>query len=166
MLSDIASIATLILFVIYFIGRVITIIIEKNIKYEKIERYFSEKEIPKDLKIIDDFKCDEFSNDILIIIPTTKSYNWVKIYECNYNEEKNILKKTKKIYNSERIYNDHALRINTIITCGIPNYILEFERCDYMKGELILQENGKNGIEEELLVFKHTFKSILYYLFR
>ncbi len=36
MLSDMASIATLILFVIYFVGRVITIIIEKNIKYEKI----------------------------------------------------------------------------------------------------------------------------------
>lgn len=166
MLSDIASIATLILFVIYFVGRVITIIIEKNIKYERIERYGSENEIPRDLKIIDDFKCNEISQDILIIIPTTKSYNWVKIYECNYNEKKNRLVKTKKIYNSERIYNDHALRIDTIITCGIPNYILEFERCDYMKGELILQENGKNGIEEELLVFKHTLKSILYYLFR
>ena len=58
MLSDIASIATLILFVIYFIGRIITIIIEKNIKYERIERYFKEEEIPKDLKIIDDYKCD------------------------------------------------------------------------------------------------------------
>lgn len=166
MLSDIASIATLILFVIYFIGRIITIIIEKNIKYERIERYFKEEEIPKDLKIIDDYKCDEFSQDILIIIPTTKSYNWVKIYECRYNEKTNRLEKVNKIYNSERIYNDHALRIDTTITCGIPNYILEFERCDYMNGELILQENGKNGIEEELLIFKHTFRSILYYLFR
>ena len=166
MLSDIASIATLILFVIYFIGRIITIIIEKNIKYERIERYFTEDEIPKDLKIIDDYKCDEFSQDILIIIPTTKSYNWVKIYECRYNEKTNRLEKVNKIYNSERIYNDHALRIDTTITCGIPNYILEFERCDYMNGELILQENGKNGVEEELLIFKHTFRSILYYLFR
>ena len=166
MLSDLASFATLVLFVIYFIGRVITIMIEKNIKYENIERFFSEADIPSELKIIDEFKCDENSNDIIIIMPTTKSYNWVKIYECNYNEKNNRLVKTKKIYNSERIYNDHALRIDTIITCGIPNYILEFERCDYMKGELILQENGKNGIEEELLVFKHTLKSILYYLFR
>ena len=90
----------------------------------------------------------------------------MKIYECRYNEKTNRLEKVNKIYNSERIYNDHALRIDTTITCGIPNYILEFERCDYMNGELILQENGKNGIEEELLIFKHTFRSILYYLFR
>ena len=96
MLSDIASIATLILFIIYFIGRVITIFIEKNIKYEKIEIYSSENEIPRDLKIIDEFKCDEFSKEILVIMPMTKSYNWVKIYECKYNEESNGIEKKQK----------------------------------------------------------------------
>ena len=58
------------------------------------------------------------------------------------------------------------MRIDTIISCGIPQYSLEFERNDYMKGYMYLQYNGKNGVEEEMLKFKHTFKSIIYYLFR
>ena len=39
MLGNIASIATLILFVIYFIGRIISLIIEKKVIYEKIDIY-------------------------------------------------------------------------------------------------------------------------------
>lgn len=52
MLGDIASIATLVLFFIYFIGRIITIAIEKNIKYESVDVYFNENQIPKNKKIM------------------------------------------------------------------------------------------------------------------
>lgn len=166
MLGDIVSIATLLLFIIYFIGRVISIIIEKNMKFEIIDVYCNEKDIPKEIKIVEDFKCSDDSNDIMIVTPQTKSYNWVAIYECKYDEEKNKLIKTKQLYKTERIYNDTSLRIDTIISCGIPQYSLEFERNDYMKGYMYLQYNGKNGVEEEMLKFKHTFKSIIYYLFR
>ena len=145
MLGDIASIATLILFVIYFIGRVISIIIERNIKFESIDIYCSEKDI---------------------ITPQTKSYNWIAIYKCKYDEKKNQLVKTKQLYKTNRIYNDTSFRVDTIISCAIPQYVLEFERSDYMKGKLYLQHNGKNGIEEEMLEFKHTLRSIIYYLFK
>ena len=166
MLGDIASIATLVLFFIYFIGRIITIAIEKNIKYESVYVYFNENQIPKNIKIIDEYKCSDDSKEILIITPTTKSYNNVKIYECEYNEKNNKLEKTKKLCDIGRIYNDNSIRIDTILSCGITRYIIEFERCDYMKVKLISVYNGKNGIQEELLEFKHTFKSIIYYLFR
>ena len=53
-----------------------------------------------------------------------------------------------------------------VLTCGIPLYIIEFERSDFIKGTLILQSNGKNGIQEEMLTFHHTWKSVIYYLFR
>lgn len=46
MLGNIASIATLILFVIYFVGRIISIIIEKKVKFEKVDVYLNEKDIP------------------------------------------------------------------------------------------------------------------------
>ena len=55
MLGNIASIATLILFVIYFIGRIISLIIEKKVIYEKIDTYIDEENIPKDLKISDEY---------------------------------------------------------------------------------------------------------------
>ncbi len=166
MLGDIASIATLILFVIYFIGRVISIIIERNIKFESIDIYCSEKDISKSLKIVDEFRCCENISEILIITPQTKSYNWIAIYKCKYDEKKNQLVKTKQLYKTNRIYNDTSFRVDTIISCAIPQYVLEFERSDYMKGKLYLQHNGKNGIEEEMLEFKHTLRSIIYYLFK
>ena len=49
MIGYIASIATLILFVIYFIGRIISLIIEKKTIFENINIYCKEEDIPKDV---------------------------------------------------------------------------------------------------------------------
>ena len=166
MLGDIASIATLILFIIYFIGRIISIIIEKNIKYETVDVYYNEKDVSKSFKIVEEVKISDEYSDILIITPQIKSYNWIRIYECKYDENKNKLIKIKQLCEIGKIYNDTSLRVDANISCGIPQYILDFERSDYMKGKLILQYNGKNGIQEEMLEFNHTLKSIIYYLFK
>ncbi len=165
MLGNIASIATLILFVIYFIGRIISLIIEKKVIYEKIDIYIEEEDIPKDLKISDEYRC-EHEEEILIITPYEKSYNWLAIYECKYNEKTNNLEKVKELERFEKIMNNTSLRIDTILTCGIPLYMIEFERSDFIKGTLVLQSNGKNGIQEEMLKFHHTWKSVIYYLFK
>lgn len=166
MLENIATVATIILFVIYFIGRIITIIVEKNNKYENVEIYYDEEDIPADLKIVDEFECDKDSGEIVIITPTTKQYNWLKIYKAEYDEKKNDMKKTEMIYENKKILNGHSIKISATIPDTMPWYIIEFERSDYMKGELPLHMNGKNGIEDEMLEFKHTFRSVLYYLCR
>lgn len=165
MLGNVASIATLILFVIYFIGRIISLIIEKKVIYEKIDIYVKEKDIPKDLKISDEYRCKQ-AGEILIITPYEKSYNWLAIYECKYNEKNNNLEKVKELERFEKIMNNTSIKIDTILTCGIPLYKIEFERSDFIKGTLVLQSNGKNGIQEEMLKFHHTWKSVIYYLFR
>lgn len=165
MLGNIASIATLILFVIYFIGRIISLIIEKRVIYEKIDIYIREEDIPKNLKISDEYKC-EHAEEILIITPYEKSYNWLAIYECKYNEKNSNLEKVKELEKFEKIMNNTSIRVDTVLTCGIPLYIIEFERSDFIKGILTLQSNGKNGVQEEMLEFHHTWKSVIYYLFR
>ena len=165
-ISEIASIATLILFVIYFIGRIISIIVEKSIKYEIVDLFNKEDELKESMKIVDEYRCTENYSNIIIITPKGKAYNWIKIYECNYNERKNSIVKTKLLYKTDRIYNDTSFRLNTIVSCGIPQYVIEFERSDYMKGILYTQCNGKNGIQEEILEFKHSLRSVLYYLFK
>lgn len=165
MLGNIASITTLILFGIYFIGRIISLIIEKKMIYEKVDLYVDEEELPKDIKIVDEYKC-KYCDDILIITPYEKSYNWLTINECEYNEKSNKLEKTKQLEKFEKIINNTSIRIDATITCGIPLYIIEFERADYIKGVLILQSNGKNGVQEEMVKIKHTWKSVIYYLFR
>ena len=165
MLGNIASIVTLILFVIYFIGRIISLIIEKKVIYEKIDIYIEEDDIPKNLKISDEYRC-EHEGEILIITPYEKSYNWLAIYECKYDEKNNKLEKVKELEKFEKIMNNTSIKIDTMLTCGNPLYMIEFERSDFIKGTLVLQSNGKNGIQEEILKFHHTWKSVIYYLFR
>ena len=137
----------------------------KKVIYEKIDIYIKEEDIPKDLKISDEYKCGH-EGEILIITPYEKSYNWLAIYECKYNEKNKNLKKVKELKKFEKIMNNTSIRIDTILACGIPLYIIDFERSDFIKGTLILQSNGKNGIQEEMLTFHHTWKSVIYYLFR
>ena len=165
MLGNIASIATLILFVIYFIGRIISLIIEKKVIYENIDIYANADEMPKDIKIVDEYRC-KYYNEILIITPYEKSYNWLAIYECEYNKKTNKLEKVKELEKFEKIINNTSIRVDATITCGIPLYMIEFERADYIRGTLILQSNGKNGVQEEMIKLKHTWKSIIYYIFR
>ena len=145
MLGNIASIATLILFVIHFIGRIISLIIEKKIIFKKIDIYCNEEDIPNNLKIVDEYKC-KYGEDILIITTHEKSYNWLAIYECKYNEKTNKLEKGKELEKFEKIINDTSIRVDTIISCSIPSYMIEFQRSDFIKGILILQSNGKNGV--------------------
>ena len=66
----------------------------------------------------------------------------------------------------EKIMNDTSIRIDTVLPCGIPKYMIEFERSDFIKGSLLLQYNGKSGVQEEMININHTWKSVIYYLFR
>ena len=160
-----ASIATLVLFVMYFIGRIITLVIEKKVIFEKIDIYFDREEIPNNIKITDEYSCEN-NEEIVVITPHEKSYNWLVIYECRYDEKKNKLIKVKELEKFENIINDTSVIICATVTCGIPKYCIEFERSDFIKGTIPLQCNGKNSIEEEMISYRHTFKSFIYYLFR
>lgn len=165
MIGNIASIATLILFIIYFIGRIMSLIIEKKMVFERVDTYFREEDIPHNLKIVDEYRC-ECADEILIITPHEKSYKWLAIYECKFNEKTNKLEKGKELERFKNILNDTSVRIDTIISCGIPSYMIEFERTDFTRGILALYCNNKNGVQEELIESHHTWKSVIYYLFR
>ena len=166
MLGDIASIATLILFIIYFIGRIITITIEKNIRLESIDTFEFEEQIPKNIKIVDEFRENENYKEILILTPKVNYYNWIKVYSCKYDEKTNRIKKGKELYKTGIINNNTSFRFDTIISHGIPRYIIEFERNNFIKGDIEVVYNGKNGVQEELIKYHHSVKSIIYILFK
>ena len=69
------------------------------------------------------------------------------------------MEKGKKLERFKKIMNDTSIRVNTIISCGIPRKKKENERADFIKGILILQSNGKNDVQEELIELHHTWKS-------
>ncbi len=165
MIGEIASIATLILFVIYFIGRIISLTIEKKMVFERVDIYYREEEIPHSFKIVAEYGC-ESADEILIITPHEKSYNWLAIYDCKFNEITKKLEKGKELERFKNILNDTSVKLDIIISCGIPSYMIEFERTDFTRGILVLQCNNKNGVQEELIESHHTWKSVIYYLFR
>ena len=166
MIGDLASIATLMLFVIYFIGRCITIYMEKQIKYESIDIYDDEKKITKNEKIVEEFTSDDKYFNVLIIKPLEKSFKWFRIYKNIYDDENNFIIKREKIYECTNIYNRHVIRIYIKLSEIFPQYTIEFQRSDYMVGKIDMSENLKNGVQEEMLKYTHTLKSIIYYLFR
>lgn len=162
-IANVASIMTIILFIFYFLGRFIIIIKEKENKYEQIDLYITnDNEVFKEYKIIEEYNLDEDCNEYMIITPREKSYNWFKIYE--YDDESN---KKNCIYNRNGFLNSgHSIKIKAKIAECIPKYIIKFERSDYIVGEMELSHNGKNGVQEELIKCKHTWKSILYYILK
>lgn len=144
-IGDIASVITLVSFVFYLIGKCITIFINKKIRseYFKIERY------------------DDGSEAFRVV--SQQPINWYKIYEVEYNQNSFKKKKYGKLITEEfDIKNGHL--INVDLPCGIPNKILVFERYDYMKGKVLLQNPGKDGIIRTGEGMSHTVKSILFYL--
>ena len=164
LIADISSIMTIILFVFYFVGRIILILKEKKAIYERVDLIVTnDEEIFSKYKIVDEFILEDDGNEYMIITPREKSYNWIKIFE--YKDD-SLKKKNIKYYRKKLLNKDFSLKIKTNLAEGIPKYLIMFERDDYMIGELPISMNGKNGVEEELIKCKLTLKSILYYMLK
>jgi hypothetical protein len=163
-ISEISSIATLILFGLYFIGRILTMHVERNIRNIRVESYY--KDMPFDnYDIVDEEMIDECDYEGIIITPLS-DLNYIRIVKCIWNEKKGKLIEGKVIYEYKNLITDYSLLVKIALPCGMPTYKLYFQRCDYMKGEMYIAENGKNGILSEGLKMKHTIKSRIYYIVR
>lgn len=162
-ISNLASIITVILFIGAIIGKIFVIMHERKSECEKVDLMITnnEKAFSK-YKIIDECILDEKCTEYVLITPTSKYYNWLKIYR--YNFEKDSIGEC--VFKTDKIYYNQSVKINAWVTCGMPNYIVVFERDDYMRCSMPISHNGKNGIQEKLINCKLTFKSILYYLFK
>lgn len=163
-IANISSIVTIILFVFYILGRVFIIFIERNRIYEKIDIEISKSDNTFDkYKIVDEYLLDDDSDEYMIITPIEKSYNWIKIFKYN-NYEKN--KKVCEHIRKAVLNIGYSIKIKAQIAELTPQYVVRFQRSDYVVGEVMIAHNGRNGIQEEMIKCKHTLKSILYYLLK
>lgn len=163
-ISELSSILTLVSFMIYFIGRIIRINITKKLRYENLEVYYNSDDCPSNIKVVDEYNVG-CNNSERLIISSEVPFNWIKIYEYEYDEIRGKFKKGKLIDKHGFLKAGHAIQINTYLPCGMPAYLLEFQRYDYLIGRLCIAENGKNGVLDELVQMSHTIFSYLYYIF-
>lgn len=159
----ISSIATLISFAIYFIGKFIKIKISQKLRYENIEVYYTPDDVSNlNLQIVDEYDIGPINSEKLIV-SSEVPINWIKMYECEFDDKKHNLKKGRLVAKHGFLRAGHAIQFNTYLACGIPSYMLEFERYDYLRGRFDVAENGKNGVL--CASMSHTFRSYLYYIF-
>ena len=155
-ISNISSIVTCTLFVLYVIGHIWKVIVTKNTRYEKF------KVVPYN----SDFDIDDIGEEFSI--SSTYGIRNIEIYKVNYELSDNgsgslISKELKSTYKGLNI-ND-TLYVRCDLGECVPTTQITIERMDYTKVTFELYSSGKTG---SILVsnynFKMTIRSLIYYL--
>lgn len=163
-LSAAASFATLILFVIYFVGRIITIFAVKSIWKDKVlvdeSRY-------KDYGVIEDVILEDCATDgIAGILVSSEGIRDLKIYTVECKHELLEYHKGKCIFSLNFLNINEAIAICVPLGDLYPTLIIEYLTADYMKVKVEWKDNLKSGVFSETIHPKHTVRSFLYFLFR
>lgn len=171
MLGNISAIATLTLFIIYFIGRVITIFMERDICHDEIKflpiDHMDKYDIVEELETftINENMQEEFPSTV--ILTSKQGIRNISVFELVYDNELNEMKKSAKTITTYDFLNiGQSFAIKTFVPELIPRYRIVYHTQDFKKVTLNISENLKSGVASEMLHPKHTFKSVFYYLFR
>lgn len=167
-LGDIASVATLVLFIFYFIGRVWVIIKEKVL----IRETFGFENIG-----FDEEPSEERENyyDIngggeIISITSEVPILWLKVIPIQYSDNwVDITPKraTPIIEHKEIIKSNCPIFFRTNIPEGFPTYKIRLCRFDYIMVSFDIAYNGRSGgMAPANYQISHTLRSYLYYLLK
>jgi len=165
-LNNCAGIATLILFIIYFIGRIITIFSVRNIWRDEIV-YKRGRLLSPTVNIVDNVGGSEEDDLRGAYLISHEGIRNLKVYEVELLKNDNSLYKKGKIIYSRKFVNvNETVDICFEIGETIPTIIVEYLSSDYMRVTIEWVMNAKCGVASEYIQPKHTLKSFLYYLFR
>lgn len=163
-LANISAVITAILFIVYFIGRFMAIFKERSLYYDKIELKPEGSDLRK-YDIVESFPLQENINNVCII--TSKNGIWnLNIYENIYDDGYNRVLTRKLVHNIPFLQIGQSVAIHFDMPEIFPMYAVEYNTADYRLVKFELHDNLKNGIVSELVYPTHTWKSILYFLFR
>ncbi|WP_138860229.1 hypothetical protein [Exiguobacterium mexicanum] len=158
-ISFFSSVVTLMLFLFYLIGRYLLVRKVETFITESIDVVYTSNAENQKNNIVDVIELGEDHSET-VYLSSIEPMRYIKFYEYDFDKDK----RGKFIAEYLNLKNEQVLEVRTYLPEGIPNYILEYQRFDYVKGKLSLGENGKNGLLLENLELKHTAKSLLYYL--
>lgn len=163
-LGDIASIATLILFAFYFIGRIITIVRNRYVFTDEL-RMMGPEFAEKEFDIVETFSLESEAYNIFILTSKQGIYD-LAVYQILYDDKLNRIGR-KRLENCRyRFLNiDQSLAFYVTSPELLTTYELEYYTPDYKRVTIALWNNPKNGVLSESAKPKNTFKSILFHLF-
>jgi len=155
----ISSLTTLLVFLMYIVGKIYAI---KKAEMFLAESFFvrhnnetSDINITKEINLDEDIEAHE----TIYLVPKEPIRD-ISFYTYDWENDKEgtFIKSVGSLRTGE------ALCIYTLLPCGIPNYIIKYERFDYVKGKLILSEDGRGLTNFRTPEVKHTVKSYFYHL--
>ena len=173
MFSDIASGATLVLFVIYFIGRIITIVIEKEMQYDEISYEKMKYGFSKSYDIVDQLTITEpdpnEENYNCVVLTSKQGIRNIKIYSLEYDYE-NLEQKPKQgqligEYKFLNIGQSYAIYVNVNEMFAAHRIVYETHDLKQVTFDIV-DKDMVNGVASFLSQPKHTWKSRMYYMFR
>ena len=162
-IGTVSSCATLILFLLYFIGRTWTLL--KNVKFP-LEGL--------DAEVLNQCEYDDFSIDLggtqVIRLVAQENLTYLEIWNCSWNDGFNSIR-LEKIVSEKLCYlpKGKDIYIRCEIPEGVPYNAIVFQRYDGLKGILPIGYDGRtngDGISFSCNELKVTIKAILYYLAR
>lgn len=158
-ISLISSITTLLVFLMYLVGKIYAI---KKAEMFLTESFFvrnnndtSHLNITKEINLDKDIQA----NETVYLVPNEPIRD-ISFYTYDWKNDKEgtLIECLGSLKTGE------ALGIYTHLPCGIPNYIIKYERFDYVKGKLVLAEDGRGLTNFRTPEIKHTMKSYFYHL--
>ena len=163
-LGNIASVATLILFVFYFIGRIITIVRNRYVFTDEL-RMMGAGFDNKEFDIVEVFDLEKEAYNTFILTSRQGIYD-LAVYRILYDSDFNQIGRKrleKSTYSFLNIGQSLAFRVTSpeIFT----TYEVEYYTPDYKRVTIALWDNPKNGVLSESAKPKNTFKSVMFHLF-
>ena len=164
MIGNIASIATLILFVFYFIGRIITIVRKRDVFEDDLRMMDSEFDESK-FDIVETFDLEDEPYNTFILTTKQGIYD-LAVYEILYDHESNCIGRKELENCSYKFLNiDQSLAFRVTSPEIFTTYEVEYYTPDYKRVTIKLWDNPKNGVLSESAKPQNTFKSIMFHLF-
>lgn len=167
-ISQASSIITLILFVIYILGRIWIIYNKRKVNNECFKMLHVDEENQIAEYVNPDRFCDLGDNE-LSVFSADMYINKFKIYEIKYLDDYSHWEKvnTKPIYTYKGLNSNEKIYIKMNLPCGGPSeYLIEYVRCDYVKVSFIPSYNAfEPYILKHYYKSKMTFLGYLYYFF-
>lgn len=167
-IGTISSVATLILFVFYFLGRIWIMLKTKNLMLEDfdVEDIDHCSDVPEDRGIYYDIN----GGGEIVTIRSSQPILWLNVIPIKYNDDfEDITKKKDKPIVTHRnlIKRNESICLRIDICDGLPVYKVCFQRFDYIIVSFDIEYNGRNGgVSPTNYKMNHTCKSILYLLFK
>lgn len=164
MLSDIASIATLILFLFYLIGRCITILTVNHLWKDKVIIGNCEDTNYGAIEEIRDY--NNKNDQPYGYLVSKQGIRDLKVYSAEFIEDSFGTRKGSLLLQVDFLNIDEAVAFYVMPGDLYPTLFVEYTTLDYMKVSLEWKVNLKSGVFSEFVRPKHTIKSFFYYFLR